>query len=149
MSFIIPIGGGMLACVLVPAIVQNAMEVVKEILVASGLSDEAQFAIFCLLLFVGNFALRIIIYRWRPRHDGAQGVYEVPYTRGVEMCLMFDPGPPLLYFVMSCWTFNPGPLWQFVISCLTFNGPLWQFVISCLTFNPGSLRWPLWCRAWW
>ena len=118
MSFIIPIGGGMLACVLVPAIVQNAMEVGKEILVASGLSDEAQFAIFCLFLFVGNFALRIIIYRWRPRHDGAQGVYEVPYTRGVEMCLMFNPGPPLLHLVM------------------------------CLTFNPGPLCGNLWCRAW-
>ena len=65
------------------------------------------------------------------------------YWATIVMCLMFDPGPPLLYFVMSCWTFNPGPLWQFVISCLTFNGPLWQFVISCLTFNPGSLRWPL------
>ena len=53
----------MLACVLVPAIVQNAMEVGKEILVASGLSDGAQIAIFCLLLVVGDFVLRIIIYR--------------------------------------------------------------------------------------
>ena len=53
----------MLACVLVPAIVQNAMEVGKEILVASGLSDGAQIAIFGLLLVVGDVVLRIIIYR--------------------------------------------------------------------------------------
>ena len=133
MSFIIPIGGVMFICVLVPALVQNAIEVVK--LVTSGLSDGAQIAIFCLLLVVGDVVLRIIIYRWRPRHDGAQGVYEVPYTRGVEMCLMFNPGPFL------------GGLCDVVLDVQP-RVPSAAFVMSCLTFNPGSLRRPLWCRAW-
>ena len=62
----------MLIFVLVPALVQNAMEVGKEILVASGLSDGAQIAIFCLFLVFGDLVLRSILYH--PRHDGAQGV---------------------------------------------------------------------------
>ena len=63
MSFIIPIGGFMFGGVLVSAIAQSAIEVGKEILAASGLSDGAQIAIFCLLLVVGDVVLRIIIYR--------------------------------------------------------------------------------------
>ena len=68
--FLLPIIAIMFGGPLASAIVQSAIEVGKEILAASGLSDGAQIASFCLLLVLGDFGLRCILYR----HDGAQGV---------------------------------------------------------------------------